>query len=334
MRRLVWLGLILALLWSGWWVFAAFSIQDGLDAWLADRRSEGWQAEVADRRVAGYPLAFDTRVDAPALADPQTGLAFNASGLALYAPAYAPGQVTVSLPQDEIILATPFGARTVLADAAKARLSLSGGGAAEVAHMSLTSDAWQLLAPAGMLMSAEGLTLQMDQDEADGTLYHFGLESPAFQPGDVPRRAARIPADWPSTFDSLVLDMTVRFDRPIDRRTVEDRRPQPRRIDLRVAEAAWGDLSLRFSAALDVSDDGRPTGEFAVQARNWRTLVDVAENTGTLPARLRPQVEQILEALARGGGNAEALDVTLTLRNGDIFLGFIPLGSVAPLVIR
>lgn len=334
MRRLVWFGLVLVLLWSGWWVFASFAIQNGLDAWLEDRRAEGWQADVADRTVVGYPMTLDARLTAPVLADPQTGLAFSASELSLSAPAWTPGAVTVTFPQDEMTLATPQGRRTVLTDGAAARLTLAGGTAAEVSHMSLTSGPWTISAPMGVLMSAEGLTLRMDQDAENNTVYRFGLESPAFQPGEVPRRAARIPSDWPVSFDSLVVDMTVRFDRPIDRRTIEDRRPQPRRIDLGVAGAAWGDLSLRFSASLDISEEGLPTGNFSIQARNWRTLLEVAENTGTLPSNLRPQLEQILEALARGTGNVDALDVTLTLRDGDVFLGFIPLGTVQPFVIR
>lgn len=334
MRRLVWLGLVFALLWSGWWLFASIAIKNGMDAWLEERRAEEWQAEVSDLTVSGYPLSLETHMQAPMLADPQTGLAFDTPELVVRAPAYAPGTVTVTFPQDEIALATPQGRRTILTDNAKARLTLSGGTTGEVAHLSLTSGPWALSSAEGMLMSADAITMQMDQDDAEDTLYTFNIESPAFQPGEVPRRAARVPRDWPTTFDSLVLDMSVRFDRPIDRRTIEEQRPQPRRIDLRVAEAVWGALSLRFSAALDVSPEGLPSGEFSIQARNWRSLLEVAENAGTLPTGLRPQLEQILQALARGSGNADALDVTLSLRDGEIFLGFIPLGSTAPLVIR
>lgn len=334
MRRLIWFGGLVALLWSGWWFFAAVAIQNGLDRWLNDRRAEGWQADVSDLSVIGYPLRLEANLEQPVLADPQTGLAFEATTLAVQAPAYAPGTVTVTFPQDEILLATPFGRRSVLAETAEARLTLSAGTAAEVAHMSLTSGPWMISAPLGILMSADGLKVEMDQDPEQGNRYHYAIESPAFQPGDLARNAARLPGDWPKAFDSLVLDMTVDFDRPFDRRTIEDQRPQPRRIDLRIAEAVWGDLSLRFSANLDVAPDGTPDGELSIQARNWRTLLEVAQNTGTLPESLRPQLENILDALARGGGNVDALDVTLTLRDGTVFLGFIPIGAAPPILIR
>lgn len=334
MRRLIWLAGLFALLWSGWWMFASFAIQSGLEAWLSDRRNDGWQADVAEVRVAGYPFQLDTQLSQPVLADPRTGLAFSTSRLELGAPAYAPGNLTVTFPDDEMIFASPLGRRTVVAQEATAHLRVAAGPSAEVTRTSLLSGPWVLLSDAGTLMAADGLIAEVDQDESVPTLYKIGIESPAFRPGEVPRGMARVPQDWPVAFDSLVLDMSVRFDRPIDRRTIEERRPQPEHIDLRVAEAIWGELSLRFSAVLDVSPDGLMTGEFSVQARNWRTLLDVAENTGTLPARLRPQIEQVLQALAQGTGNADALDLTLTLRDGAIFLGFIPLGEAPPLVIR
>ena len=37
---------------------------------------------------------------------------------------------------------------------------------------------------------------------------------------------------------------------------------------------------------------------------------------------------------AQSSGNPEALDVTITLRNGTAFLGFIPLGPVPPIRLR
>jgi hypothetical protein len=334
MRRLVWLGVVLAVLWSGWWFFAAQAIENGVSGWLADRRSEGWQADVAQTRVSGFPVSFDATLTDPALADPQTGVAFTTSALQFSAPAWSPTTVSVYIPSDELVLSTPIARYKATAKAAEARLRLRAGTSAEVSELALQSGSWAISGPWGILLGAAGIEMRMLQDAENHTLYAFNIDAPAFQPGDVPRRALRLPADWPLAFDNLALDMSVRFDKPFDRRTIEEARPQPRRIDLRVAEAAWGKLLIRFAAELDVSDAGIPTGDVAVQARNWQSILEIAENAGVLPGAVRPQLENILAALARGSGNPDAIDVTLALRNGTIFMGFIPLGPAPRLVIR
>lgn len=334
MRRLFTLGLVFLLSWCGWWVFAAFSLENGIARWLDDRRGEGWQAEVQDISTAGFPASIEARLVNPALADPHTGVAFEASQLVIRAPAWWPGYAQVVFPAEEMVFASPEARRSLLTHDATADLRLKPGTALELEEMALTSGAWALTAPEGSIMAAQGITMRMRQADTTAAQYDFTLQAPAFQPGSLPRRALRIPADWPIAFDSLALEMTVLFDRPFDITTLEAARPQPRRIDMPLAEAAWGKLLMRAAAGLDVSDSGLLTGEVSLQMRNWRDMLKLAETAGVLPAALRPQVENILAALARGGGNPDAIDLELSLRNGNVFLGFIPLGPAPRLVLR
>ena len=334
MRRLVWLAVVFALLWSGWWGFATYSLRSSFEAWFDARRAEGWQAEMVEIRSGGFPMALDTTLADPLLADPQTGVAFETEALRFSAPAWWPGYVTVTLPGDSFSIATPLHKRVVTVAEARADLRVHPGNALEVETVSATAGPWAVAAPEGSVAAAQALRLAMQQDPQTATRYDFAFDAPAFQPGSLPRAAFRIPADWPVTFDSLALDATVDFDRPIDRRTIEDARPQPRQIDLRRAEAIWGDVLLRGAADLEVAADGVLSGEISFQARNWRDILDLAERAEVLPAVLRPQLENILAALARGGGNENALDVTLTLSDGTVFMGFIPLGTAPRLVLR
>lgn len=334
MRRLVWLGLLFAALWSGWWMFASASLRSGLASWLEERRDEGWQAEVSNIGSSGFPFALETTLEAPVLADPETGLAVSASRLDVQAPVWWPGHVSVLFPPDEIFVASPQLRQTIRADTAMANLRLHPGTALEVEQMALTSGPWSLSLPQGSIMSASGLTLDMTQAPEVKTQYAFTLDAPAFKPGTVPRSALLIPDDWPVAFDSLKLEMNVTFDRPIDRQTIETARSQPRQIDLTLAEAQWGALLLRSAAALSVAPGGVLSGEFSLQARNWREMLSLAETAGAIPAGLRPQLENVLSALAGSGGNPETIDVELKLRDGTIYLGFIPLGPAPLLVVR
>lgn len=334
MRRLIWLGIVFVLGWSGWWFFASSSLQNGIDLWLSDRRAEGWQAEVVETRTGGYPFALEATLVSPVLTDPDSGVAFTASQLEITAPAWWPGYVSVAFPQDDMGFASPLVRHTVQADTAIADFRLHPGTALEVEELALRSGAWVLAAPEGSLMGADGLTLSMLQAPDDPNQYAFLLDAPAFEPGRLPRSALRVPDDWPVAFDSLAVALDITFDRRFDRTTLEDARPQPRRVNMERAEAKWGALSLLAAATLDVAPDGQLSGEVSLQARNWQDILILAETAGALPSGLRPQLESVLGALARSSGNPDNIDATLTLRDGRIFIGFIPLGRAPRLILR
>lgn len=334
MRRLIWLGVVLVLMWSGSWFFASSSLQNGIGTWLSERRAEGWQAEVTETRVSGYPFTLAAQLVNPAFADPESGLAIEASQLDISAPVWWPGYVSVALPQDNIVVASPLVRYFIQSDTAVADLRLKPGTDLQVEEMALRSDGWTLSTPQGSLMAAAGLTLSLLQASDDPNRYGFEFDAPAFEPGNLPRSALRVPDDWPVSFDSLAVSMDVTFDRPFDRSTIEQARPQPRRIDIALAEAQWGALSLRGSAALDVAPGGAATGQVSLQARNWQDILTLAEAAGALPSDLRTQLERALGALARSSGNPNTIDATLSLRDGRIFIGFIPLGRAPRLVLR
>ncbi len=334
MERLIWMITVFVLVWTGWWFFAAQSLQSGLDQWFADRRTEGWQADNSDIQSSGFPFTLQKTLVAPALADPETGVAFSTSALTFSAPAWWPGYVTVSFPNDDIVMASPKGRQVINSDGARAEMRLKPGSALELEEMALTSGAWSLTAPEGSLMAARGLTLRIHENENVALAYDVTFDAPAFQPGTIPRNRLRIPSDWPIAFDNLSLDATVAFDRVIDRATIEDARPQPTRVELHLLEAVWGTLLLRASTDLKVSPEGMLNGDLSLQARNWRALLDLAHSAGTVPPALLPQLESILQALAQGTGNPDTIDVTLSLRDGRMFLGFIPLGPAPLLILR
>lgn len=334
MLRLIWLFVIPAVLWCGWWALASSGLRTGTELWLEDRRAEGWQADASAISVKGFPTALTLTLDNPALADPDTGVAFSTDSLQLETPAWWPGHVTTTLPGGSFEVASPTLRHQIAIENGDAKLRLRPGAALELEHAGVTSGAWQVKAPAGTLWGASSLEVTAQQSSEIAEQYQFVANAPTLAPGQLIRRTLRIPADWPVAFDSLTAEGVVTFDRPIDRRAIEEKRPQPRAIDLKLAEAVWGELSLRTSANLVVSEQGLATGDISFQARNWQEILKLAEVAGVLPAALIPQFENVLGTLARGGGNPDALDLAVKVQDGAIFLGFIPLGQLPPLALR
>lgn len=333
MRRVIWLCLLAAALWSGWWVFAITSLRDGLADWFEEQRRAGWQADYSDIETSGFPFKLDARVVDLALADPQTGVAFRTPELRLSATAWWPGYVTLNLPRDGMDFASPRGSLQIVVEDGAADLRLKPGRGLEVESMSVTASTWSINTAQGQMMAADGLESAIVQNEETPEQYSFAVDVLNLRPGASQRVALGVPDVFPASYDSFLLDMTVRFDRPIDRRAIEKARPQPRRIDLRVAEAAWGALLIRAAAALDVSDRGLASGDVSLQARNWRDMLDLVQNAGKIDRPFRMQIENILSALARGGGNPDTLDLALELEDGTAFLGFIPVTKIPPLLL-
>ncbi|MGB7244400.1 MAG: DUF2125 domain-containing protein [Sulfitobacter sp.] len=334
MRKVISTVVVLALAWCGWWYVAATGFERSVENWLEQRRAQGWQAEVSGIVRGGFPLELRADLMAPALADPSTGLAFETRVVRLSAPTHWPGDVTLTFPGDALMFASPQGKTEILADAAQAILRLHPGTMLELEQMALTSGAWKMTDTIGDLAAASALTADMSQDPSDPNTYHFVLGAPQFRLGDVPRDALFIPEDWPVEFDRMAVDMTIGFDRPWDRRAIEENRPQPRAIALKLAEAAWGELRLKLAGKLDIDDAGAATGVMSVQADNWRDILTLAESAGFLPPGLRPQADSALTMLAGLSGNPNSLDVQINFSDGWMSVGFIPIGPAPRFILR
>ena len=332
MRRLIWIFALALLGWCGWWWAASTGLQRGVQQWLADRAAEGWQAEVSGVDGGGFPLRLQATLNDLALADPETGLAIQMDALDISAPAWWPGDVTVALDDDPMTLASPYGQSQLAMTDGVMAMELHPGGALELEALGWTAGPWQVTDARGIQAQAQDLILTMTQ--TDGPTYDFVASAQQFSPGDAARRGLRLPEGFPTAFDSLQLRAAVTFDRPWDRRTLNERRPQPRQITLSLAEARWGDLALNLAADLRVDANGTPQGTVSLQAENWQTMLDIAQGTGILPTNLRSQAESILGAMARASGNSETLDVDLTLKNGAVLIGFIPIAPAPRLVLR
>lgn len=331
--RLINIVIVLGLAWSAWWYSAGFLLRHSIQGWFTTQQTRGWQADFGDMRTTGYPLRHITTLSGPALADPATGIAWQADWLNLDSPAIWPGR------QDLYFANTPqrlsYFDQTAVVNAQDmvARLHLHPGFALALDRMDLTIGPWQVSTEDGDVMKAGSLVLAMVQTDQPET-YQFDIDATGFTPGAGLLGRLNYNRNPPASFETLTLDMTVRFDRVWDGKALDQRRPQPVRIDLKLAEASWGVLRLMVAGKVDVDATGIPTGEVAIKAENWRTMLDMALAAEAIPLPAINTVETLLTTLAGLTGNPKSLDVKLTLRDGKISFGPIPLGSAPRLILR
>jgi hypothetical protein len=323
----------LALVWSLWWWGAGYALRQGITGWFAAQDARGWQSEMRDMSTAGYPLRHITTINSPALADPATGAAWQADWLKLDSPAAWPGR------QNLYFAPTPqrlsYFDQTVVIKAADlvARLHLKPGLALALDRMEVTSNTWQITGDDGPVMGADSLKMAVVQ-AAQPETYQFDIDATGYTPGARLRRFIGSDSSLPATFETLTLDMKVTFDRVWDRKALEQQRPQPVEIDLKLADLRWGALRLMAAGKVTVDKDGIPTGSIVVKAENWREMLAMAQTAGAIPPQAAQAAEKGLKFLASIGGNRNALDVQFNLADGYIALGPIPLGPAPRLILR
>ena len=333
MRRVIGYATLATLLWSAYWLGMTWTLRSAYLDWLADQRSRGWIAGVAGIESGGFPTRHAFRLHAPSLADPHTGLAWSADWIDLETPAllprrlgviFSPGEQRVSI-YDRSFALTTTGMR--------AGLRLGPGEPSQLRQIGLAADILDLADPLGRKISVSGLELSMTQLETPES-YRISLHAAGLSYPDGNSTSNDPPAAIQRSFDRLAIRATVAFDRPWDLHALERRRPQPRQISIELAEIHMGDLGLQMVGNIAVDQTGSPSGEVTIRAADWRHALAAARASGLVHPERFNVAAHALDLVSRFGGDPETLDVTLRLREGNVALGPVPLGTMPKLVIR
>ncbi|MEM9912337.1 MAG: DUF2125 domain-containing protein [Pseudomonadota bacterium] len=326
------------LIWSIYWAIGSAGMSAAISDWIEDRRAEGWVAETLDIETTGFPAKFDTVIRNLSLADPETGLAWDAPSFELRAQSVRPWHIDAIWPADQRF-ATPLARYEVASQDMQAVMEtrLQDNLALERVSFAVSDLSIQKEMSVQPLRAAmvelDAMRLPKTQTEAEAR-YQIRLTADGFAPALDWRTRIDPGGSLPETLDALTADMTFAFDAPWDLDAIEVARPQPRALDVRLAEARWGRLELQMAGSLDIDTGGQPTGEITIKARNWREILRLSVESGALPARLSQTIEDGLSLVAQLAGNPQTLDIPLTFRNGRVFLGPVPIGPAPIMRLR
>ncbi|WP_375174588.1 DUF2125 domain-containing protein [Pseudooceanicola sp.] len=321
MKRLFFIVIAVALLWSGYWIIGASGVKSGLTAWFDARRAEGWVAEYDDLAVQGYPNRFDATWTNMTLADPDTGIAWTLPRFQLLALSYQPNHVIAAWPS-EMQVATPLDKLDITSDRLRASLRLNPGTALELERMVLEGhDIAFSGADTGSLEE-----LHLAAERTGEASYRLGLDGRNLSPPAPLLQAWLGNQALPETLQMARLDATVVFDRPWDITALEDSRPQPVGIDLTNMRAEWGVMELQAKGRVEIDARGRPSGKVSLQAVHWQDLLEIARASGALTDSAAAATRTVLDLAAKSAGNPNSIDVELTFEDGLTYIGFVPIG--------
>ncbi|WP_137699588.1 DUF2125 domain-containing protein [Marimonas lutisalis] len=333
MKRLLIFVVIAGLLWSGYWYVAASGARRGFETWFEARRAEGWQAEYSALTVRGFPNRVDTTFDAPVLADPETGLAWQAPFFQIFALSYKPNHIIAVWPKSQQI-STPLAKYVIASEDMRASVVMAPEAKLPLERANLTAEAMAITPPDEAITTLDGLQAAISRVAGAEAEYRFAINADGVTPPSPRGLRLRTGGALPDRLETLRADMTVAFDRSWDLSALETGRPQPRRIKLKLTEAKWGQLELKLAGTLDVDAAGRPSGRLTVKAENWRDILALAQGMGWINATWAGRLEQGLDLASALSGNPNTLDIPLDFADGSVALGPIPLGAAPRLRLR
>ena len=330
MRKLIALILVLAGLWSGYWYIGSTAKFVALETWLNDRRADGWTVAYSDFRVVGFPNRFDSRFTDLDLLDPRSGLHWQAPEFDILALSYQPNHIIAVWPQHQV-LGLPL--ENIKIDSARmlASVVFEPDTKLAVARTSFETDDLVMASDSGWKMGIGKLHLSTRQHPGVDFAHDVIFDAKSVDPTMAVLNTLYPTGQLPKTIEVLFLDMTLGFDAPWDRIAVEQGAPWVTRITINQLDTGWGTLGLGGSGVLEIAASGEITGELALEFRNWRAVVDLFVTSGAIDRGLAETIKTGLGLLT--GADATSLKTTLTLANGKMSLGPVPLGS-APRVIR
>ncbi len=318
MRALLWIVLVAAAAWGGYWWVGSTAVQSGVVAWFDQQTQAGGVARHDGVAVRGFPNRFDLTVDGLELADPATGIGWQAPFVQVFSMSWKPWHLIAALSPGQVI---------VLPDQ---RVTVDGVGmkASVQVHPTAQLGLYETRAEAGdvTLHSDQGWSVAVARVfastlEIAPNTHRLGLSlenltpDPSFLTGST----------LPEGIETLHLDATARLSAAIDRDAAQTR---PMLMDLQVADlrVIWGALQITAEGALQAGPDGLAEGELAIKVAGWRHLPRVMAALGAINPDMIGSVERGLEVMAEAGADPEVLSLSLTSAGGKMTLGPLPLG--------
>lgn len=333
MIRLIVALLVISLIWMIWWAFGSTALDRSLTAWVELRRDAGWAADVADIEVKGFPNRFDTTLTDVRLADPNTGVAWTGPFLQILSLAYKPHQVIAALP-NEHQLSTPLQTLEFKHDQARGSVYLQPSTSLALDRSSIVIDNLSIASSLGWDAALAQGRFATEPVAARENAHRIGAEIVDLTLATQLKNKLDPGGLLPQQVERLHIDADIGFTAPWDRFAIENARPQVTDIDLRNLSAEWGTVTFRAVGQVQVNETGVPTGEVTIKAVQWRRILDMAVETDLIADAFVPSIERALELIAALKGPSDTIDAELTLKNGLIQLGPIPIGPAPTIIIR
>jgi len=323
---------------TGTWLWARQALDDGIARWRAQQIERGYAIDYGGPYYGGFPFALSVRFTAPRVTTPQ-GLTWQGPPIGGEAKLWDPFTIDLRFPgQHRLDLAKDADSRTaeVTAEAATGRVVLQSDGRVESASidlggLKLTGDRLEPLAV--QRLTARLGPLRPGNERAGGDhLEELDLV------GEV------IGVDLPPGRGDLLGDVLARlsFDSTLfggippgkPQEALPAWRERGGYWQFRRLAALWGPLDLQAEGRLKLDEAMRPAGEFQSELKGAGAIIDRLIATKKIKPEAALAARLAVAALGRPDSvtGESVLSAPISLRQGMLYLGPIPLAPIAPVL--
>lgn len=324
-RRIKWLGtgfFAASALYSVAWFMIADFANKRIDSELA--KSGPAKIECAKHEIRGFPFRAGLFCDSVSVTDERKGVRFAAGPLRSAAQVYNPWHVVGELDGPALVDAPgllPLEIEwTLLHASARLKKPLP-----DRADVEAVEPAFFLRGEAGKktkAASAARTSAHMRKEGADIALA-ADVQAMALEPAVTPGRLVPVlDASW----DVLLKDGVTKL--PALRGKPAEFLPGMS-ATIRSASLAFRDGgAIRISGPLSVSQSGLLSGDLTVNFEDGQKL---GENIAKAAPEAASMLVPALSAASLAAGKDKTATLTLTIRDGAVSTGFIPLGTIPPI---
>lgn len=337
MRYLLLLAALVAaaLGYSGYYIFVARGFEDGIAGWVAQRRAEGLQAGYAGLERSGFPFRVILRLEQPRLAAPTRPARpeWRAERIAVVIQPWDLRHALIDLSGRGTLAADGADGRYTLAyDVAEGLASHQVDGHGRLLRFSAVLKRIALSeARTGMQAKLAKAELHARQPDAGAVDLVLRLQDLAIAPETWPP-AYRPLAGFGPEVQHFAADLSIEGAPPPEadaRAWLARWREAGGDIELHRLELTWGEVRIEAEGTLALDREMRPIGALTAKVTGYEHLLDAAVALGQMRAKDARTANSVLAILARAGGGR--LSVPLTLQDGIVSLGPVPLARLAPL---
>lgn len=323
MRKLLWAGGLLALLWSAYWAVGTYAVRTGVAQGVDQALRDGVISTPPTVAMTGFPTRFALAVQGIDAGDPRSGLRWQTPSLQLEAALWRPWRV-VALLDDENVLTLPGEQLSLTADDARASLTVTPDGNLTLSQFAITLTQPVVQSSNGWRSGGDIAEMHVNLLPAPAPANSYAIVLDATNIGVDPAIMTATGLD--GTIAKIMLDGTATFSAPLDR-MARQTQPQITGIALTKTRVAWGAVQMTAAGTVTADTEGFAAGRIDIEITGWRSLVGALVGTGTITPEAAPTVEGLLGAMAAQGGNPDVLVLPLIFANGRGSLGPLPLGA-------
>ena len=308
--------------YTAYWYSAAEELRDGISRWSEERRAAGWQVDLGDPDITGFPLRIEIFLQTPRLEGFNGQWRWTAPNVRAYAAPWSLGQVSVFAPGIHVYT-NRKGDFWAELGAAEAQIAIvpSGLDQAVIRFSSIN-----IRPPDGARLQVETVIARIQ----NGVAIDAAVQSPELGWGiAVDARDITLPARWnPAlgrTMARLSLD-TVLTGRMERRQTVPETLARWRDsggvVEVKALAVDWQALALRADGTFALDEGLQPEGAMTADIRGIDRTTDQLIAAEVIDARTAFAAKVANRALSFRGGSAK---LPLSIQKQRLYMGPVPL---------